>query len=438
MGQRGFLRFLEGHSQEWLCCRCGRRRLSHLLLLLVAVLVSLASPARCESASPQAFSSHRARRKTSRKKLTPLLDVSKINDPRLTVLVARGSKGNGVVRTGILLDRLRFSPGEIAEAYNDNLGNAISAFQSASGLAATGAVDSATWAALNRDQLSGQVEPWTPPGETPSPSQAQARGQPQAQPQAQPQVQAQARAQGPVRNLPPTITTYVITKEDVAGPFTRLPRGQGEQEMLLEAELPRLDYGSPWELLAERFHTSEQLLAQLNRGKRFDKEGESIDVPNVLTPAPPEAATVVVDGLTRSVEALDVNGNVLAFFPATVGSEHDPLPLGIWKITGKKWYPKFKYNPNLFWDAEDKRPRATIAPGPKNPVGVVWIGLSIAHYGIHGTPAPSLIGRTESHGCIRLTNWDAAELARMVRPGTPAILEESTPWAAKSQSASSR
>jgi lipoprotein-anchoring transpeptidase ErfK/SrfK len=426
VGQRGFLRFLQGHSQEWLCYRWGRWRLSHLLLFLVAALVSLASPARCEPASAQASSSHHARRKTGRKKPAYRLDVSKINDPRLTVLVARGSKGNGVARAAILLDRLRFSPGEIADVYSENLGNAISAFQSASGLAATGAVDQATWAALNDDQLGGQVETQAQPGEGSSPAHAQAS------------AQAQAQARGPAQNLPSAITTYMITREDVAGPFTRLPRGQGEREMLLEAKLPRLDYGSPWELLAEKFHTNEQLLAQLNRGKRFDKEGESIEVPNVLTPAPPEAASVVVDGLTRSVEALDANGNVLAFFPATVGSEHDPLPVGIWKITGKKWYPKFKYNPNLFWDAEDKRPRATIAPGPKNPVGVVWIGLSIAHYGIHGTPTPSLIGRTESHGCIRLTNWDAAELARMVRPGTPAILEERTPWVAKSQSASSR
>jgi len=100
------------------------------------------------------------------------------------------------------------------------------------------------------------------------------------------------------------------------------------------------------------------------------------------------------------------------------------LPIGDWKITGVKWHPWFFYNSALFWDADEAHATAKIHPGPNNPVGVVWIGLSIEHHGIHGTPEPSTIGHTSSHGCIRLTNWDAAQLASMVAPGVPAILKE--------------
>jgi lipoprotein-anchoring transpeptidase ErfK/SrfK len=115
---------------------------------------------------------------------------------------------------------------------------------------------------------------------------------------------------------------------------------------------------------------------------------------------------------------------LLAQYPATMGSERDPLPIGNWKITGVQQNPVFHYNPAFFWDAKPKDEKAEIAAGPNNPVGAVWIALSKEHYGIHGTPEPSKIGHTESHGCIRLTNWDAEELSHMVKPGTPAILEE--------------
>ncbi|HEY0916375.1 MAG TPA: L,D-transpeptidase, partial [Solimonas sp.] len=110
-------------------------------------------------------------------------------------------------------------------------------------------------------------------------------------------------------------------------------------------------------------------------------------------------------------------------FPATIGSRHDPLPLGKWKINGVSRDPPFHYNPKLFWDAEEGHSKAKIPPGPNNPVGVVWIDLSKPHYGIHGTPEPRTIGKTQSHGCIRLSNWDAAALADAVKPGTPALLQ---------------
>jgi lipoprotein-anchoring transpeptidase ErfK/SrfK len=334
------------------------------------------------------------------------LQASQIDDPTNLKPVGPHSEGDAVVRAAILLDRLKFSPGEIGKSYGNNLAKAIQAFQLASGLPGTGNIDPSTWAALNNDQS-------PPPAANSAPAASE-----KPQPPAAGSEVSQARA----------LTTYIITPEDVAGPFTHLPRVTGHDAggrlMLLESKFARLNYESPLQLLAEKFHASPALLVELNPGKLFDKAGGKISVPNVLTPDPAPAASVVVDGSNRSVTALDASGKILAFYPATVGSEHDPLPVGNWTIDEVTWYPKFKYNPELFWDADDKSPRATLPPGPKNPVGVVWIGLSKKHYGIHGTPEPSRIGVTQSHGCIRLTNWDAAELGKMVRVGTPAVLKD--------------
>ena len=147
-------------------------------------------------------------------------------------------------------------------------------------------------------------------------------------------------------------------------------------------------------------------------------------VPNVITMAPGAAASVVVSKSDSSVTAYDAQGKPLAYYVATVGSEPDPLPLGDWKINGVAHNPVFHYDPKLFWNAKPQDEKAAIQAGPRNPVGVVWIDLSKDHYGIHGTPDPSLIGHAQSHGCIRLTNWDASQLAEMVKPGTPALLRE--------------
>jgi lipoprotein-anchoring transpeptidase ErfK/SrfK len=338
-----------------------------------------------------------------------------------------------VVRAAILLDRLKFSPGEISSSYSNNLAKAVAAFQAVSGLPAVGSVDAATWEALNRNQSGGQA---------PAPVQQSAPrgGNPPNQGTQQP-PQPAGPAPQPQGSPPPAVITYVIAMEDVSGKFTDIQKasgpGAGERRMLSEAKLRQLNFQSPLELLAEKFHTSRSLLVHLNPRRGFHKAGEQIQVPNVLTPAPPRPASLVVDASTQSVAALDGKGKVLAFYPATVGSQHDPLPVGNWKIVDVDWYPKFKYNPNLFWDAEEKHPRATLPPGPRSPVGVVWIGLSKSHYGIHGTPAPSEIGKTQSHGCIRLTNWDASELASVVQPGLPVVLEEGIPSAVRAQPPSS-
>jgi lipoprotein-anchoring transpeptidase ErfK/SrfK len=297
------------------------------------------------------------------------LDPDAIRNPELTDPVGPRSRGSAVVRAAILLDRAHFSSGEIDGYYGKNLQRAIAAYQAAHGLEASGEVDAPTWAALNEDK--GDV-----------------------------------------------LVPYTIVAEDLAGPFEKIP-----SDMVKKAKLSALNYESPIEGMAETFHSSPKLLAALNPGKDFTKKGEQIIGPNVMAPFFAKAATVVVDKSNSSVTALDDAGKVLVFYPATIGSVHDPLPIGKWKITGVKRNPWFFYNSKLFWDAE-KHAKAKIRPGPNNPVGVVWIALSIDHYGIHGTPEPSKIGHTTSHGCIRLTNWDASELAALVSPGTPAILKE--------------
>jgi len=274
------------------------------------------------------------------------------------------------LRAQILLDRANYSSGEIDGFYGKNMRGTVRAFQKEHGLADNGMVGLETWRALNADGA-------------------------------------------------PVVTPYMIVEENTAGPFEKIPEDMGAK-----AALPALNYESALEGLAEKFHCSPRTLEALNPGKRFDRPGETITAPNVATAPVPQASKLVVDGSDGSVTALDAGGRVLARFAASVGSQHDPLPKGSWKILGVRRQPEFHYNPALFWDADNREAKATIAAGPNNPVGVVWISLSKPHYGIHGTPEPGKIGYTQSHGCIRLTNWDASKLADMVKPGTPAILTE--------------
>jgi len=166
------------------------------------------------------------------------------------------------------------------------------------------------------------------------------------------------------------------------------------------------------------------LLKALNPGCTFDQAGEQIQTPDVSATSPGDAASVVVSKSDSSVTAYGADGKILAYYVATIGSEHDPLPIGDWKVAHILHNPVFHYDPNLFWNANASDQKAEIKPGPRNPVGVVWIGLTKEHYGIHGTPDPSKIGHAESHGCIRLTNWDALQLSEMVKPGTPVTLQQ--------------
>jgi len=214
----------------------------------------------------------------------------------------------------------------------------------------------------------------------------------------------------------PILVGYVITDADVAGPFVEIP-----PDLMDQAKLKALGYTSALEGLGERAHASPVLLRRLNPGKTF-AAGEEIQIPDVGRAATGKASKVVVSMRDHAVMAVDAKGKVLARYPATLGSARDPLPIGEWKINGVKRDPTYAYNPGLFWDAKADQAKATLPAGPNTPVGIVWIDLSKENMGIHGTPTPSAIGKLQSHGCIRLTNWDASELAGMVAPGMPAIL----------------
>ena len=214
------------------------------------------------------------------------------------------------------------------------------------------------------------------------------------------------------------VVAYTIKPEDVAGPFTEVP-----EDMMEKSKLDALHYQNPTEALAERFHMSPRLLLSLNRGKELTA-GTEIQVVDPARPALPKAARIVVDKSDSAVLVLDAKDCVLARYPASMGTENDPLPLGKWKVTEKIENPTFSYNPDLFWDADPTHAKARIPAGPNNPVGVVWIGLSKEHYGIHGTPEPGNVAKTQSHGCIRLTNWDALDLASAVSTGMPVTLQE--------------
>jgi lipoprotein-anchoring transpeptidase ErfK/SrfK len=216
----------------------------------------------------------------------------------------------------------------------------------------------------------------------------------------------------------PALVPYIVTAEDAAGPFAPLP-----DDMMDKAKLDGLGYASLAEALAERFHMSPRFLVQLNRGVDL-VAGAVLQVVDAARPPLPKAARVIVDKSDSAVLVVDGAGCVMARYPASMGTENDPLPLGRWKITEKIANPVFFYNPELFWDADPSHSKARIPAGPNNPVGVVWVGLSKEHYGIHGTPEPGNVAKTQSHGCIRLTNWDALELAGVVSTGLPVILQE--------------
>jgi lipoprotein-anchoring transpeptidase ErfK/SrfK len=324
-----------------------------------------------------------------------------------------------LMQAQVVLDRLGFTPGVVDGKEGLSTRNALSGFQEANDLPVTGQLDELTRQALAK---------W---------------------------------------NTIPATRVVTIPNEFAAGPFQKLPEKEADK-----AKLPALGYESLDEKLAERFHTTVATLEALNPGGKpattgsapvpasprpvpapngeaqpaVFRAGQQIRVPNVGGDAvdagkvenagwratlitlgvgsqQPQAARVVVSKAKGTLKAYDAADKLIAVYTATLGSEHDPLPLGKWKILGKSYNPEFHYNPGLFWDASSKDRKALLPPGPNGPVGVVWIDISKPHYGIHGTPRPETIGRAESHGCVRLTNWDAARLAQMVSGKTELLFE---------------
>ncbi|AJY46724.1 repressor [Martelella endophytica] len=209
------------------------------------------------------------------------------------------------------------------------------------------------------------------------------------------------------------ITTYTITAEDAAGPYVAsIPSDYGEK-----AQLSAMSYTSVTEMLAEKFHMDERLLKSLNPDADFNRPGTTVKVVNPGASKKGSVARIIADKAKKQVLAYDEAGALIAAYPATIGSSDTPSPSGTVSVERIAIDPTYTYDPKKNFKQGNNDSVLTINPGPNGPVGNVWIALSKPSYGIHGTPDPEKIGKTSSHGCVRLTNWDATELAHMVKPG---------------------
>ncbi|CAH1693389.1 YkuD domain-containing protein [Hyphomicrobiales bacterium] len=272
-----------------------------------------------------------------------------------------------LVKTQTLLARQGISPGEIDGMDGDNYRKAIAEFRRQRNLGAGDVVDEATWRALQGDTSKD------------------------------------------------ILRDYSVTKEDMKSKFVgRIPHDYARQ-----ARMKRLGYQNAREMFAERFKMSEDLLRSLNPKARYRRPGEMLYVISAARKLPSDdARTIEADKAMSLVRALNAAGETIASYPATIGSTDTPSPEGEYQVVRVVRNPSYHYDPvKNFQQGRNKR-RLVLAKGPNNPVGTVWIELSKPTFGIHGTPEPSRIGKTSSHGCVRLTNWDAQELAQLVKPGT--------------------
>jgi lipoprotein-anchoring transpeptidase ErfK/SrfK len=274
----------------------------------------------------------------------------------------------GMVKAEVLLDRLHFSPGLIDGEGGDNFRKALAAFKASQQLEGNGRLDQAAWVRLTD------------------------------------------------RSQDPVVVEYTITDDDVKGPF--VPKIPSKMEDM--AKLPNLGYRSSSERLAAKFHLDERLLKALNPGKSLSRAGESIFVANVeRDDEQARASKVEVDKKSKMVRVIGPGGGLLAAYPASIGSREKPAPTGSFQVRKIVQNPTYHYNPDFKFKGVKTNKPFTIRPGPNNPVGSVWIDLSLDSYGIHGTPDPSKVSKAYSHGCVRLTNWDVEELAKLVKKGTP-------------------
>ncbi len=211
------------------------------------------------------------------------------------------------------------------------------------------------------------------------------------------------------------LVSYTITPEDAAGPYVAsVPADYGEK-----AKLENLSYTSVTEALAERFHMDEGYLKALNPEAAFNRADTVIRVTQVGAPKSGAVARIVADKGLKQVRVFDADGKLIVAYPATIGSPDTPSPTGIHAVSRVAFDPEYTYNPKINFQQGENDKILRIPPGPNGPVGSIWIALDKPTYGIHGTPEPSRIGKAESHGCVRLTNWDAAELAKMVKKDVP-------------------
>jgi lipoprotein-anchoring transpeptidase ErfK/SrfK len=294
-----------------------------------------------------------------------------INSAGPTTKARAGAWSPALVRAQVLLGRARFSPGVIDGREGDNFHRALAAFETAHGETADGRLHADVWSALTSADSA------------------------------------------------PVVTSYVITAADVAGPFSpAVP----EDDLVALSKLKRVGYTSAQEMLAERFHMDKGLLEALNPGADFGAAGTRILVASFPAQAPAmQVRTIEVDKTARQVRAFDGGGKLLATYPATVGSTERPAPSGEFKVKGVAHDPTYTYDPKRLTYGDKALGKVVVPPGPNNPVGVIWIALNIPTYGIHGAPDPTLVGKTASHGCVRLTNWDIEDLASGVKPGVKVV-----------------
>jgi lipoprotein-anchoring transpeptidase ErfK/SrfK len=269
-----------------------------------------------------------------------------------------------MVKLQVLLDRAHFSPGEIDGKSGENVEKAIGAYARARG--AQSNMTSDLWQDL------AQTSP------------------------------------------EPAIVEHKLSPDDVKGPFVqKMPSKMEDMK-----DLDGLGYTSAKEKIAEQFHMSPELLVALNPHNSFDKAGDTILVANVASGGLAEkAARIEVDKTKQVLQVFGKSQNLVAVYPVTAGSTEKPAPDGVLKVVAVSKNPTYRYNPDYAFKGVKSRKPFTIKPGPNNPVGLVWIGLNKEGYGIHGTPEPSKVSKSESHGCIRLTNWDALQLASAVSKG---------------------